>query len=189
MTQSGKKGRIPRFLLNDIVRFWRTMAVDYASKRWQRTNKGWAMRNVKSRMSRKLLFVAGLLLCFMPGAFANHEPFISATDLESEILSLINLSPLEILAMSLVLSSRTDAARKIIGAYDEFLACIDSPKKRKNLEDLPFENAETNPFQRMRGKPRIPGGAGRADRLPRATKAGQNVRDLLRMVGKLARCR
>jgi hypothetical protein len=26
------KRRVPRFLLNDIVRFWRTMTVDYATK-------------------------------------------------------------------------------------------------------------------------------------------------------------
>jgi hypothetical protein len=27
-----RSGRMPRFLLNDVVRFWRTMAVDYANK-------------------------------------------------------------------------------------------------------------------------------------------------------------
>src|ERR1700761_9165986 len=28
--------KVPRFLLNDVVRFWRTMAVDFASKQWER---------------------------------------------------------------------------------------------------------------------------------------------------------
>ncbi len=28
--------KVPRFLLNDVVRFWRTMAVDFASKQWSR---------------------------------------------------------------------------------------------------------------------------------------------------------
>jgi hypothetical protein len=28
-----RKNKIPRFLLNDVVRFWRTMAVDYVNKR------------------------------------------------------------------------------------------------------------------------------------------------------------
>ncbi len=31
--------RMPRFLLNDIVRFWRTMAVDYAAKTWQQDDQ------------------------------------------------------------------------------------------------------------------------------------------------------
>jgi predicted nucleotidyltransferase len=41
LTETGKQNRIPRFLLNDIVRFWRTMAVDYASKRIERGQEGW----------------------------------------------------------------------------------------------------------------------------------------------------
>lgn len=32
---------IPHFLLNDVVRYWRTMASDYAAKMWERQNEGW----------------------------------------------------------------------------------------------------------------------------------------------------
>lgn len=44
--------RVPRFLLNDIFRFWRTLCVDYGMKRWTEDKK-WALRNVKLGMSRK----------------------------------------------------------------------------------------------------------------------------------------
>ena len=38
------ESRIPRFLLNDIVRYWRTMCVDFAWKQWEQEGSKWAVR-------------------------------------------------------------------------------------------------------------------------------------------------
>lgn len=139
---------IPHFLLNDVVRYWRTMASDYAAKMWERQNEGWGLRNIKLRFSRKLIFVAGLLACFsfeldpptnaeavradrdnLPSSLANH------------ILSRLELSPLEALAAALLMHGEDATARKVFDAYDQFLGILLHPDERAELKLLPIEKA------------------------------------------------
>jgi hypothetical protein len=63
-THSQNLMNVPRFLQNDIARYWRTLAVDFAYKRRQRAGRGWALRTAKLRLSRKLTYAAGLVMCY-----------------------------------------------------------------------------------------------------------------------------
>ncbi|HEY3865328.1 MAG TPA: hypothetical protein VGL54_04495, partial [Solirubrobacteraceae bacterium] len=63
LDQSVKDFRPPRFLLNDVIRYWRTMCVDFAGKEHEGPRK-WGLRNVKLRTARKVLFAGGLLPVF-----------------------------------------------------------------------------------------------------------------------------
>src|SRR5205085_11382481 len=48
--------RPPRFLLNDVIRYWRTIAVDFEGKLRTGGEHKWALRHAKLRTSRTLLF-------------------------------------------------------------------------------------------------------------------------------------
>jgi hypothetical protein len=141
---------IPLFLLNDVVRYWRTVASDYPSKMWDRQHEGWAIRNIKLRFSRKLLFAWGLITSFAGELFAGgvfegvddtHERL---TRLSEIIRQQTNVTPLELVAL-MVLETGDDAlARQIFSSYDVFLRAMSDTGQRKHLEDLPFGSAATD---------------------------------------------
>lgn len=139
---------IPRFLLNDVVRYWRTMTVDYAAKRWEQPGGKWALRNTKLRMSRKLLFVSGFLLCLSFELDPPEDRDLILADLEhfaerlaSFLLVQTELSPLDLLSNVVRLRSTPETAEKIFGSYDRFLATLEDEDKRRHLEQLRFEDA------------------------------------------------
>ena len=153
-----RRYRVPRFLLNDIVRFWRTMAVDFASKQRDRGGKGWGIRNAKLRMSRKLIFASGLLVCFSVNLDPDLQTRIS-TDKNDIKLQLVNhirdyvrLTPLEILARSIErYEVRHGIAEELFGSYAEFLDMLDEEKCRRTLEGLRSEDSRTDStFKRVR---------------------------------------
>lgn len=157
--RSGKRPHVPRFLLNDFARYWRTMAVDFAYKQRSRFSQGWAIRNLKLRMSRKLLFASGMLSCFachldFAGRWAQvryGKPTASAECVDC-LRGLLAHPPLEILAMTLLhYSPRLDgAARRILEAYDEFTGMLNDEAQRKHLEQLPPDQEQDPVFQRAR---------------------------------------
>ncbi len=158
LTRDSQRYRVPRFLLNDIVRFWRTMAVDFASKQRDRAGEGWGLRNAKLRMSRKLIFASGLLVCFS----LNLDPELNSqisTDKDAIKLKLVNhirdwvrLTPLEILAKSIDQYGVPDAAGKeLFGAYAEFLGLLNDEASRTALKALRASDSRTDAtFQKVR---------------------------------------
>lgn len=148
---------IPRFLLNDFVRYWRTITVDYAAKRWEQSDKKWGIRNAKLRLSRKLLFVTGLLMCFKFEAEHSDERDAFVSDmatfpqkLAGFLLKETKKSPIGVLSETLLLRE-ADLARRILDPYDAFLAVLDDSDQRRELETLRFEEAANNElFARVR---------------------------------------
>ena len=141
---------VPRFLQNDIVRYWRTIAVDFAYKQWTRDNKGWALKSAKLRLSRKLIYAAGLLYCFSP-TFLPWGTDNSVPQSERKVLGIAHLAeraswtPLDIVAAAFLSTASLDASAKTaFAAYDEFLGMLNDARIRVHLEELTPEQADSD---------------------------------------------
>lgn len=165
--------KVPRFLLNDLTRYWRTIGVDYAAKYLEQDGNKWAIRNAKLRFSRKLLYAAGLAFCFafhldppasrrdaQPDLFsfaendfpdtAGSAPFITSA------VAFAGTPPLEFLAAFVDAfvsdaEKRQTISRRLFGTYNNWLALLGDGTKRNGLESLSHDQAGTNnEFQDLR---------------------------------------
>jgi len=158
LTADRKSYRVPRFLLNDIVRFWRTMAVDFASKQRDRGGSGWGIRNAKLRMSRKLIFASGLLVCFSANLDPDLQTKISTDDndiklqLVNHVRDYLRRTPLEILARSIEqYEVPQPIGEELFGSYTEFLGILNNETSRQALEALRAGDSRTDStFKRIR---------------------------------------
>lgn len=150
--RGGRASAIPHFLLNDVVRYWRTMAADFASKMWERGREGWAIRNIKLRFSRKLIYVWGLLACFSwdlfppDGASRGEEIETTGERLVEHVLDQTRIAPLDLLARFLVERTDCTLGEPLFGAYDRFLAALADPAQRDHLTLLEFDAVANDPL-------------------------------------------
>jgi predicted nucleotidyltransferase len=149
------KFRVPLFLFNDIVRYWRTMAVDYAAKKWQQSNEKWALRNIKLRMSRKLLFVKGMLVCFLCDEEFAGKPVGSDRDVVlAELLTVCydfcRQPAIELLARAVSRCATECVGKDIFDPYNKFLQTMNDPAKRAKLKTLDFDDSDDPLFMAER---------------------------------------
>lgn len=144
LKQGVKDGQPPRFLLNDIVRYWRTICVDFEGKAGIDDPK-WVTRNAKLRTSRKLLFAGGLiavLLCHLS----------SAENMQAFLTRWFDVTPLDRLSAAFLHVDALDPATRAIGAYDRWIGLISSDDVRQQLLRLTFETRdESEVFEEIRG--------------------------------------
>jgi hypothetical protein len=145
-------------LLNDFARQWWTMAVDFAYKQRTRFGEGAAIRNLKLRMSRKMIYVSGLLTCFSCQlGFGSAKPIVECASRGDGPACLRSVrerlqTPLETLAGALLAFDHLNStAGKLLTAYDGFLGILADSRQREQLEKLEPSQYDTNEtFQRGR---------------------------------------
>jgi hypothetical protein len=134
LDDSVKPYRPPRFLLNDVVRYWRTICVDFAGKEREGPEK-WGLRNAKLRTSRKILFAGGLipvLECFR----FDREP------MREFVEGQLDLPPTDRIAQAFLENGATDEGGRTLGAYDEFTGRMNDQEFRQELQGVSRENVD-----------------------------------------------
>jgi Nucleotidyltransferase domain len=129
-----KDYRPPRFLLNDLGRYWRAIAVDFESKMRARKGEGWGLRNAKPGLSRKALFAGGLL----PVLGCYRYP---ASDMLDYLDGRMSVPPLDRIADAFLDHGAPDPGVRALNEYDEFLGILDDSDQRMQLSALDVAEA------------------------------------------------
>lgn len=128
------------FLLNDIIRYYRTIAVDYEFKAFE-GDKPWAIRNIKLIFSRKLLYVSGL---FSVGLTADLRHDLKIERLEA----LFEMPALDRMREICGEARMVD----VIACYNRFLDRLADEEYRKNLIALPKEGRSDPVFRDLKNE-------------------------------------
>ncbi|MGH8437682.1 MAG: nucleotidyltransferase domain-containing protein [Pseudomonas sp.] len=136
------QNQISRFLFNDIIRYYRTIATDFEYK-VSESQKSWGLRNIKLRFSRKILYFGGIVSVAETALKTNEQK-------NTDLLRLFDIPVLERIWS---VGASNPHTNDIFNIYQDFLDAINCPTKRENLEKVTREKREDSPvFLELRGK-------------------------------------
>ena len=132
--ERNKQVRVPHFLLNDVIRYWRTIAVDFGAKQWRSLSGDWYLRYFKLLTTRKVLF-AGTLAVLLDSGNALAPLYRGGSVDREEVLATLRAhieaglahTPIGRL-MALHDRLETDgqqALARLLRAYDGFIELLD----------------------------------------------------------------
>ena len=128
LAESRTDRRPPRFFLNDVMRYWRTIAVDFAGKHRDDDAK-WGLRNAKLRTSRKMLFAGGLV-----PALRCHT--LRHADAAAFLAQQLALPATDRVADAFLAAGHHDAGVRCLGAYDRWTGMVADAAVRDELASL-----------------------------------------------------
>ena len=128
------------FLLNDIIRYYRTMAVDYEFKT-KEGKKEWAIRNVKLVFSRKLLYASGLFSVAMTADQTRDDKIRKLEELFAQPV----VERMRSICGAVALS-------RIMRSYDVFLDRMSDPQVRTHLEGLGTDERNDVTFRQIKNE-------------------------------------
>lgn len=135
-----KDHQLSLFLLNDIIRYWRTMTVDYMYKTVE-NSKPWALRNIKLVFSRKLMYASGL---FAVALTVDRQKDEKVALLES-LFSCPVLDRMERIC-------GRPGTEKLFEHYGYFIESIGDPSIREKLNDVKRDDHDDSTFRALKNE-------------------------------------
>lgn len=118
--------QIARFLLNDLIRYYRTICVDFEYKTCE-LSKSWGDRSLKLMFSRKLMFFSGLLIVARTAqSTGSHKRAV--------LKHFFNRTPID--RVREICGGRADDALRL---YSEFICCIGDGEIRRVLSETTID--------------------------------------------------
>jgi predicted nucleotidyltransferase len=121
-----------RFILNDVIRYYRTICTDYEFK-VSENDKKWGVRKIKLRFSRKLLYFSGLI------TVASTVSMSRELKLE-KTKKLLSLAPIE--RIQYIFGKEQTAT--MMSYYSEFLEQISKDDVRQSLDEVERKGRNEN---------------------------------------------
>jgi hypothetical protein len=144
LQEARRDERPPRFFLNDVVRYWRTICVDFVGKQREAGEK-WGTRNAKLRASRKVLFAGGLLPILQ--CFRYNRP-----GMREFLVEQLSAPATDRLAYAFLEWGVPDPGARFFDAYDRWIGLLNDEEIRAELKTVTPDNADDSAaFRKTQG--------------------------------------
>jgi hypothetical protein len=137
VTEDLEERKLCRYLLNDVIRYWRTICVDFEEKT-AAGDKPRAIRLIKLRFARMMLYFGGVVAISETGG-------IIAEQKRTYLMTMFAKPPIERL-VEVFGEQDTQAA---LNAYATFLHAIDDENIRSKLDQEGFSGLKTDEYNEL----------------------------------------
>lgn len=127
-----KPEKVFLFLLNDVIRFFRALCVNYQHTKSDTPDGKWPIRNMKLRHSRVLMYFSMVAAI---GSLSGRD----VPDKTANLRTLIQMTPLRRLHAAYALSD-DDGFDRVASLYNLFLERLSTASVREELVNLDYEN-------------------------------------------------